>query len=185
MVRAMALVCLPAWLLAAATHAGPAAAPPAPEPSSAAEVGKARRALEDAMAELGSLTSEGEAGAGGDAQLAGCLVDKRDRGREVMELATGELLVIQDGSSTEQQRRFATEKLDALAGRMEQLVEAARACSGNTGPEDDDDKTRTEADEPTTVPFADPTIVGTGKPPGPVPPPVDQAGPPTVESPTG
>jgi hypothetical protein len=34
------------------------------------------------------------------------------------------------------------------------------------------------------VPYADPTLVGTGKTPGPVPPPVDQLGPPTVESPT-
>ena len=178
----MALVCLPAWLLAAATHAGPAA-PPAPEPTaSAADVGKARRALEDAMTQLGSLTADAESNAGSDAQTAGCLLDKRDRGREVMELATSELLVVQDASSTDQQRRFATEKLDALAVRMEQLVEAARACGGDVGPEDDDDKTRTEADEPTTVPYADPTVGG-GIPP--VPPPVDDARPPTVESPTG
>jgi hypothetical protein len=184
----MALVCLPpgvlAWLLAAATHAGPAAAAPAPEPTaSAADAGKARRALEDAMTELGSLTSEAASATGADAQMAGCLLDKRDRGREVMELATSEVLVLQDASSTDQQRRFATEKLDALAGRMEELVESARACSGDAGPEDDDDKTRTDADEPTTVPYADPTIVGTGT--GPVPPPVDDGRPPSVESPTG
>jgi hypothetical protein len=178
----MALVCLPAWLLAAATHAGPAA-PPAPPTATAGDVGKARRALEDAMTELGSLTAGAEANTGADAQMAGCLMDKRDRGREVMELATSELLVVQDGSSTDQQRRFATEKLDALAGRMEQLVEGARACSGDGGPEDDDDKTRTEADEPTTVPYADPTVIGTGT--GPVPPPVDDGRPPSVESPTG
>jgi hypothetical protein len=180
----MAVVCLPAWLLASGTMAGPAA-PAAPEPkSTAGDVAKARRDLEDGMTELGRIASEAEATGGGgtDAQLAGCLLDKRDRGREVMELATDELLVIGDGSSTEQQRRFASEKLDALASRMEQLVEAARDCSGDLGPEDDDDKTRTEADEPTTVPYADPTLVGSGT--SPVPPPV-QPGPPTVESPTG
>jgi hypothetical protein len=177
----MALVCLPAWLLAAATHAGPAAAPAPTAP--AVDVGKSRRALEESMSELGALTAGAESATGADAQMAGCLLDKRDRGREVMELATSELLVVQDGSSTDQQRRFAAEKLDALAVRMSQLVEAARACSGDLGPEDDDDKTRTDADEPTTVPYADPTLIGTGE--GPVPPPVDDARPPSVESPVG
>ena len=180
----MAVVCLPAWLLAAASHAGPPAPPPppAPEPTvSAADVAKARRDLETAMAELGALTAEAETRTGSDAQLAGCLLDKRDRGREVMEIATSELLVVQDPASTDQQRQFAGEKLDALSVRMDQLVEAARACGGDASPEDDDDKTRNQADEPTTVPYADPTVGG-GIPP--VPPPVDDARPPSVESPT-
>jgi hypothetical protein len=180
----MALACLPAWLLAAASQAGPPAAPAAPEAAVAtAEVGKSRRALEEGMTELGAMASDAVKQNGADAQLAGCLEDKRDRGREVMEIATSELLVIQDGSSTAQQRQFATEKLDALALRMDQLVEGARACGGGTGPEDDDDKTKTDADEPTTVPYADPTIIGTGN--SPVPPPVDDLAPPTVDSPTG
>lgn len=181
---AMALACLPVWLLAAATHAGPPAAPAAPEPAApTADVAKARRTLEEGMTDLGAMAADAEARTGSDAQLAGCLLDKRDRGREVMEIATSELLVIQDGSATAQQRQFASEKLDALAGRMDQLVEGARACSGSAGPEDDDDKTKTDADEPTTVPYADPTIIGTGN--SPVPPPVNDSAPPTVDSPTG
>jgi hypothetical protein len=91
------------------------------------------------------------------------------------------LLVVNDGGSTEQQRQFATEKLGALSDRMGGLVEAARACAGDVGPEKKDDKTRTQVDERPSVPYADPTAGGIRPP---VPPPVDDGKPPTVESPT-
>jgi len=181
----MALACLPVWLLSAATHA----APPPPAPDEAAEaapasapppsVGESRAKIEQAMVELGRLTVEADGDE--DVVRSACLIDKQERGGEVMELVTGEVLVIQDGGSTDQQRTFAAEKLTALSDRMGGLVEQARACAGDTSPEDKDNKTRTEVDERPTVPYADPTVGG-GRPP--VPPPVDDARPPTVESPT-
>lgn len=180
----MALLCLPVWLLSAGTHAAPP--PPAPEPEAAPAaavaplgVGESRAKIEEAMSELGRLTAEADGDQ--DVVRAACLVDKQERGSEVMELVTGELLVIQDGGSTEQQRTFAAEKLTALSDRMGGLVEQARACAGDASPEDKDNKTRTEVDERPTIPYADPTVGG-GRPP--VPPPVDDARPPTVESPT-
>lgn len=183
-VRAMAVLCLPVWLLSGATHAAPP--PPAPEPEPAAAgpaptvgVGESRAKIEASMTELGQLTAEADSDK--DVVRVACLVDKQDRGGEVMELVTTEVLIVQDGGSTDQQRQFAAEKLGALADRMDGLVEQARACAGDARPEDKDDKTRTEVDERPTVPFADPTVGG-GRPP--VPPPVDDGRPPTVESPT-
>lgn len=176
----MAMLCLPVWLLSVASHAAPPPPAPAAAPAVAAPaVGQSRAKIEAAMSELGQLTAEAEGDQ--DVARAACLVDKRDRGGEVMELVTGELLVVQDAGATEQQRSFAAEKLSALADRMDGLVDQARACSGDTAPEDKDDKTRTEVDERPTVPYADPTVGG-ARPP--VPPPVDDARPPTVESPT-
>jgi hypothetical protein len=175
--RAMAMLCLPVWLLSVASHAAPP--PPAPAAAASPAAGASRSRIESSMTELGRLTAEAESDQ--DVSRATCLLDKRDRGGEVMELVTAESLVIQDAGSTEQQRVFAAEKLSALADRMDGLVEQARACAGDTAPEDKDDKTRTEVDERPTVPFADPTVGG-ARPP--VPPPVDDARPPTVESPT-
>jgi hypothetical protein len=178
-VRAMALVCVPAWLLSVATHAAPAPEAPPATPEAVPSAGKSRASIEEAMAELGRLTSAADTDK--DVVRAACLVDKQERGREVMELVTGELLVVNDGGSTDQQRQFATEKLGALSDRMTRLVEEARSCTGDTGPERKDDKTRTQVDERPTVPYADPTAGGIRPP---VPPPVDDGKPPTVESPT-
>lgn len=184
----MAVVCLPLWLLSGAAPRDVWAAPPppAPEPEAAAAapapvagVGESRAKIEEAMTELGRLTAEADGDK--DVVRVACLVDKQERGSEVMELVTTEVLVVQDGGSTDQQRLFAAEKLSALADRMDGLVEQARACDGDNRPEDKDDKTRTEVDERPTVPYADPTLGG-GAPP--VPPPVDDGRPPTVESPT-
>lgn len=184
LVRAMALACLPVWLLSGATHAAP---PPAPEaeaeaaPAAVAPVGisESRAKIDAAMTELGQLTAQADGES--DVVRAACLIDKQERGGEVMELVTTEVLVIQDGGSTDQQRTFAAEKLGALSERMGGLVDQARACAGDASPEDKDNKTRTEVDERPTVPFADPTASGARAP---VPPPVDDVRPPTVESPT-
>jgi hypothetical protein len=175
----MALVCVPAWLLSMASHAAPAPEPAPPAPERVLPPGQARAQIEASMSELGRLTSEADTDK--DVVKAACLVDKQDRGREVMELVTNEVLVVNDGGTTDQQRQFATEKLGALSDRMGRLVEEARGCSGNAGPEKKDDKTRTQVDERPTVPYADPTVGG-ARPP--VAPPVDDGRPPTVESPT-
>ncbi len=175
----MAVVCVSAWLLSVASHAAPAPAAPPAAPQSVPPAGQSRANIEAAMAELGRLTAQADTDQ--DVVRAACLVDKQDRGREVMELVTGELLVVNDGGSTDQQRQFATEKLGALSDRMGRLVEEARTCSGDKGPEKKDDKTRTQVDERPTVPYADSTVGGI-KPP--VPPPVDDGKPPTVDSPS-
>ncbi len=174
--RAIALVWLPFGLLSVASHAGP---PPAAPAVAVANVAELRGTIEQAMAELGRMASTAEGDA--DVARAACVVDKQERGREVMELATGEVLVAQDPSSTEQQRNFAAEKLQALGDRMRRLIEEASACGGDKSPEDKDDKTRTEVDERPTVPYADPTVSGAGPS---VPPSVDDSRPPSVESPT-
>ena len=97
-----------------------------------------------------------------------CLVDKRDRADEVMELATDELLVIRNPQTTEQARAFAREKLEAAATRLEGLVQEAAICDGDQAPEDSNDATRNESSEPKTIPVND----ATGAAPGPKLPPV-------------
>lgn len=131
--------------------------------------------MEEGMAEIGELAVEARADS--DLVRATCVLDKQDRANDVMELGTGEMLVIRDGTTTEQSRQFALEKLDAAAGRIDMLVEEAKACAGQKGPEDQIDITRNDADEPRTVPMWDPT---TGLGNSPVPPPIDGGWPPAA-----
>lgn len=131
------------------------------------------------MQTLGELAEEAKAD--NDAVRAACVQDKLERGQAVMEVATGELMVVRDSGSTSQQKAFAIEKLQEASARLGRIVGEARVCRGELGPEDEDDVTRNEVDEPVTVPIADPTQVG-GDPP--VPPPVDDHRPPTVASPS-
>lgn len=170
--------------------AGSSAAGPAPEaPSSedqASDRGPETRAvpalrqrIEAGMEELGELASDARSDT--DVVRAACVLDKQERAQGVMEVATGELLVLRDSTSTRDQKAFAVEKLAAAADRLDGLVEAARTCRGDTSPEEEDDVTATDVDEPTTVPVADPTVGG-ARPP--VPPPVDDTRPPTVGSPS-
>lgn len=134
-----------------------------------------RTRMEEGMAEIGELAVE----ARNDADLvrATCVLDKQDRAADVMELGTGELLVIRDPTTPEQARTFAVEKLDAASGRIDTLVEEAKACAGEQGPEERIDITRNDADEPRTIPLWDPTA-GLGN--SPVPPPVDGGWPPAA-----
>ncbi|MFV8750770.1 hypothetical protein ACNOYE_09485 [Nannocystaceae bacterium ST9] len=134
-----------------------------------------RTQMEEGMAMIGELAVEARAEA--DLVRATCVLDKQDRANDVMELGTGELLVIRDSTTSEQSRQFAVEKLDAAAGRIDKLVEEAKACAGQQGPEDKIDITRTDAEEPRTIPIWDPTA-GLGS--SPVPPPVDGGWPPAA-----
>jgi hypothetical protein len=134
-----------------------------------------RSRMEAGMAEIGELAVEARADA--DLVRATCVLDKQDRANDVMALGTGELLVIRDSTTTEQSRQFAVEKLDAAAGRIDRLVQEAKACAGQQGPEDEIDITRNDADEPRTIPMWDPTA-GLGN--SPVPPPVDGGWPPAA-----
>lgn len=124
--------------------------------------------------------SEG-AKADGDAVRAACVQDKVDHGRDVMEVATGEILILRDAKATGREKSLASEKLQAAAERMKGLVKAARACSGDQAPEEQDNVTRNELDEQQNVPLADPTQPGVTPP---VPSPVDPTTPQTVASPS-
>jgi hypothetical protein len=134
-----------------------------------------RSKMESGMSDLGELAVE----ARNDADLvrATCVLDKQDRANDVMDLGTSELLVIRDPGASEQARGFALEKLDAAAERIDQLVEEAKACAGQQGPEDEANITRNESDEPRTIPMWDPSA-GLGN--NPVPPPMDGAWPPVA-----
>jgi hypothetical protein len=132
-----------------------------------------RGKMEAGMSDLGELAVE----ARNDADLvrATCVLDKQDRANDVMDLGTSELLVIRDPSASEQARDFALEKLEAAAGRVDKLVEEAKECAGQQGPEDEANITRNDSDEPRTIPMWDPSA-GLGH--NQVPPPMDGAWPP-------
>jgi hypothetical protein len=184
------LVGLPLLLAGATSAAGPAA-PSDVEPSTATAaddpvrpVATIRADIEASMAELGSLSEEARSDS--DLVRAACVLDKQDRAQGVMELATGELLIIRDSNADAQSRQFATQKLDAASDRLDALVAAAKECSGDKSPEVDDDETDNAADEVPYVPELDPTKSGGTPPPRstPVPPAVDDGRPPTVGSPS-
>ncbi|GEM_PF-1945160 len=146
---------------------------PAPAPTPAA--GEFRTQMESGMAELGGLAVDARADE--DLVRATCVLDKQDRANDVMDLGTSEMLVIRDPNTSDQARGFATEKLEAAAGRIEALVKEAEGCSGREGPEEEVDITRNDSEEPRTVPLWDPTA-GLGD--NPVPPPVDGGWPPAA-----
>jgi hypothetical protein len=147
----------PAAAAAPADEAG-AAAEAAPSPLNSAAVGNARGNLERGMAELGTLLQR--ARQSGDMGRVACVQDKRDRAEIVLEVATGELLVLQDPSADGQSRAFAGEKLAEAAQRVSGLVSQARAC------QDSEQGARTlaqnEADQPKTVIPNDPTSSSPG-----------------------
>jgi hypothetical protein len=138
-----------------------------------------REAMETDMAELGGFIQE--ARRDGDMVRLRCLREVQTQAEHALELATSELLVVRDANAPADARRFAGEKLEAAAQRLNALVEVARACAGEQGPEDEDDQTRNEVEEPEFVPFADPTRASSDFP---LPPPVDDTHPPVVASPT-
>lgn len=134
-----------------------------------------RAKMEAAMATIGELAVD----ARNDEDLvrATCVLDKQERANDVMALGTSELLVIRDPGTSAQSRDFALEKLDAAALRIDTLVDEAKACSGQEGPEAEVNITRNEADEPSEIPLLDPSL-GLGA--NPVPPPLDGGWPPAA-----
>ena len=134
-----------------------------------------RTRMEEGLARIGELAVEARSDE--DLVRATCVLDKQDRANEVMDLGTSELLVIRDPGTSDQARYFALEKLDAAAARIELLVDEAKACSGEAGPEDEVDVTRRESDEPVEIPILDPSL-GLGS--NPVPPPMDGGWPPAA-----
>jgi hypothetical protein len=145
-------------------------------------VGSLRGQLEADMGTLGKLANDARK----DENIgrAACVLQREERAKEVMELATGEILILQDGSTTPQQRKFAAEKLAAAADRLHKLVEEAKACRGELAPEDQDDDTKNDMGQTQTIPIADPTAGPPSNQPQLPPPPVDDTRPPSVASPT-
>lgn len=80
------------------------------------------------MTELGELAAR--ARQSGDAKRLACVQDKQDRAGAVIEVATGDILAVQDAATDAQTRAFAGEKLSESAQQMNGLVGQARACQG-------------------------------------------------------
>lgn len=150
-----------ALLLAGTVAAAPSASPPPPPPPAPAaapatppvSVPAARNTIEGGMSELGTLLMR--ARQSGDGVRIACVQDKRDRAEIVLEVATGEILVLQDPGVDGQSRAFAGEKLGEAADRLSGLVSQARACQG--GDEDAGQAGNNEANQPKTVIPNDPT----------------------------
>lgn len=115
-------VAAPTDAAADATAGAEARSEPAMSPS------QARSALERGMGELGELATK--ARQSGDMQRIACVQDKQDRAGAVMEVATSDILVVQDVSTDAPTRAFAGEKLAEAAQQMKGLVSQARACQG-------------------------------------------------------
>lgn len=133
----------------------PVGAAPAAEPSPlpAAAAGNSRAVIERGMTELGTLLTR--ARQSGDMVRVACVQDKRDRADIVLEVATGEILVLQDPAADAQSRAFAGAKLAEAAGRLSALVDQARACQG--GNDDSQRAGENQANQPKTVIPTDPT----------------------------
>lgn len=169
---------------AAAPAEGEAKAAPAARSTSTVSVPAVRRDMEDDMSAIGDLAADARRDA--DLVRAACVLDKQERAQGVMELATGEMLIIRDESASAQARGFAVEKLQAAAERLDDLVEQAKECIGDKSPEASDDVTNNDVEEDPTIPIADPTMGGgpDGGKPARLPPPIDDGAPPTVGSPS-
>lgn len=131
------------------------AAPAAPLPAAAPQVSVsgARGSIERNISELGNLLLR--ARQSGNMTRVACVQDKRDRADSVLEVATGEILVLQDPAVDAQSRAFAGEKLSEAAGRLSGLVNQARACQG--GGDEDKSSSENQANQPKSVIPNDPT----------------------------
>jgi hypothetical protein len=135
----------------AATDADTTAASP-----NAATPSASRGVIENGMTELGTLLSR--ARQSGDMVRVACVQDKNDRAAVVLEVATDEILVLQDPAADAQSRAFAGQKLGEAADRVSGLVSQARACSG--GNDDSRRDSQNTANQPKTVIPTDPTSGG-------------------------
>lgn len=133
------------------------AATPAPEPTAAKppqlSASAARGTIERSMAELGNLLLR--ARQSGNMTRVACVQDKRDRADSVLEVATGEILVLQDPAADAQSRALAGEKLAESSDRLTGLVSQARACQG--GGDEDRALSDNKAEQPKSVIPDDPT----------------------------
>ncbi|TPV92572.1 MAG: hypothetical protein B7733_25135 [Myxococcales bacterium FL481] len=127
-----------------------------------------RASVEDSMATLGQLANVARRQV--DLVQATCVLDAQERAAATMELATSELLVLNEASVGPQARELAQEKLRAAADRLDALVQEASRCATDGGPEAVTDVRSVEVVAPRSIPLADPTQ-GLGA--SPLPPVVD------------
>ena len=144
-----------------------------------ATVAEQREAMETDMAVLGELVQK--ARRQGDLVRLNCLRDKEVVAAHILEVATSEILILRDGAVEPGARKFAAEKLAAAVERLAATIEAAQSCAGEQGPEDEDDLTRNETEEPEFVPWIDPTRESAVVP---IPPAVSDTVPPVIASPS-
>lgn len=111
--------------------------------------------LEQKMEELGELSSDSREES--DIVRADCVRQKYARAQETMELATTELLIIRDSSTSAQARAFAIEKLEAANERLGGMVDGAKACQGVLVPQENENVTKNDKDEQNPVPNVDPS----------------------------
>lgn len=171
----------------AAPPPAPAATPPASTPAAkpaagapaatgkSVRVGEVRRRMEQDLAEIGKIAQK--ARREGDMVKIACATDKEDRASTVMDVATPEIVVLQDKSADGQAKSFATDKLQAASARLGKLLEEARACTGMPAAGGNDGTTN-QVDESRNVPPRDPTA-GPSSGPG-APPPIDPGRPPVT-----
>lgn len=163
---------------AAAPATKPAAKPAAGVPAATGKsvrVGEVRRRMEQDLAEIGKIAQK--ARREGDMVKIACATDKEDRASTVMDVATPEMVVLQDKGADGQAKTFAADKLQAASGRLGKLLEEARACTGMPAAGGDDGTTN-QVDESRNVPPRDPTA-GPSSGPG-APPPIDPGRPPVT-----
>ena len=131
------------------------AAQPATAEVSNADVATLRGRLEAGMTTLGELGNEARRET--DLVQATCVLEAQERAAATMELATTELLVLGDASAGSDAHAFALEKLRAAVERLDGLVNEARGCAGDGGPEAVEDEANVEVITPRSIPLADPT----------------------------
>ncbi|MGB1015980.1 MAG: hypothetical protein ACPG4T_17725 [Nannocystaceae bacterium] len=143
------------------------AEPSSEKPTADTGSGTLRKSMEKGVSEINAVLTK--ARKKGDASRIACVLDKRQRAERVMEVATGELIVL-EGESEAQERSFAQQKLTAASGKLEELVVQARQCAGEDGPQSLN-ATENQLEREDLVPHNDPTAVPAGNPG--VPPPLD------------
>ena len=134
------------------------------------------------MEHLGELKAlEEQAKKDGDMARVGCVRDKQELAEKLMEdVVAPDGLVVLDTTAGAKERQFAVNKLDEASVKLGRIVDQARACAGEKGPEEEDGKTRNAVDLDRFIPFLDPTLTPVQPT---VPPAVDPTRPPVVQSP--
>lgn len=136
-----------------------------------------RQRVEMGMGEIVALEEDAQKNAKKEFAQIACVTDKKDQAELVLELATGEILIIRDPTAGAEAQQFALEKLEAAAERMELLADEARNCGLSADRAQEEDKARTDQDRQPTIPMEDPS---SGMGVDPVPPVIDGSWPPTA-----
>ncbi len=135
---------------------------------SIADMPELRAQMQSHMEKIGKQFTEAKKV--GDFVRMACVRDKQQGAQQVVELATVELLIVNDSNAKMEARSFAAEKFAAAEQRMGNLANEAIACDGESSPEVENRETKTDCIEPQTIPVNNPTSIPLDNP---VPPPLD------------